>query len=174
MTEHDFKILDFDSLQKKDVLTFYAFFDKKANKSLPPFLSISDIDAKRQASSIVNFSNSLICKFPNDYDLYKIGLFDENTGSLYGQKKVFITNCSDLKTKNSLAYDELLKEVESQKAILSNLLTEYNNTHSEYVKEIAILKERNNISKTNPNKSVELYSPQTKVAKKSFFKHIFN
>lgn len=103
-------------------LSLYSFFDKKLNKYLPPFFAQNLDDAKRQATNIVNFSNSLICKFPNDYDLVFIGYFDENLGSLISSDIQNRICCSDFKTSQSLQYDDLLKESKRQQDVISNLL----------------------------------------------------
>lgn len=124
MSEHEIKknnVIDFQIHHKEQFLTLYCFKDLKLSKFMPPFFAISDDEAVRNASNIVNYSNSLICKFPEDYVLYKVGQFSETQGIIISVEPTLVTHCDILKTPESKKFDDLLKEVEQQRSLLSSL-----------------------------------------------------
>lgn len=153
--------LDFDI--KTQLIHLFSFKDVKTGKFLPPFFANSDDEAKRQCSSIVNFSNSLICKFPEDYQLYFIGTFAEDTGIIVSVTPEIVCDCSSLKTEKSLSYDELLKEVKQLNDTALSYLSEFHTARdkhyrneSEYRKEF---EQFLNTSKEELQKAIELYIP---------------
>lgn len=171
--------LDFNF--EPQLIHLFSFKDLKTGKFMPPFFSNSDEDAKRQCSSIVNFSNSLICKFPEDYQLYFIGTFSEDTGIIVSVTPELICECSSLKTEKSLSYDELLKEVKQVNEMALSYLSEFQNARdkhyrneSDYRKEFEKFL---NDSKEEVKKAIELYipvSPKTSVdEKKSIITRLF-
>ena len=66
-------------------LEFYAVKDETANRFMTPSLIMSENEAKRAFKSQVN--NIQIWKDnPEDFSLYKLGNFDEETGTIIGIK----------------------------------------------------------------------------------------
>lgn len=83
------------------VLSLFSIRDIKASQFLTPFYSQNVSLASRECHSTVNSGNpeNVICKYPEDFELYEIGQFDSDTGkivtSVEGIK--FITNLSTFK-----------------------------------------------------------------------------
>ncbi len=156
------------SVISEQILKLYSFFDVKTNQFLPPFFSENDSEAIRQASNIVNFSNSLICKFPEDYQLYFMGVFSQKEGTIFSDENypLLISRCQDLKTEKSLQYDELLKECTKQQEVIRSLISTIDNMKSDLDKRI---------QQEYKNKSLELYTPVEKTnSKKSILSKLFN
>jgi len=78
----------------------YTIRDKKAGIYLMPFCCHSDGEAARQIDHIVNSEEkNQIADYPEDYDLYKIGYFDDvETGSITAiEKPAFVVALATLK-----------------------------------------------------------------------------
>lgn len=58
----------------------YTLHDVKALQYHPPFFTLNDALAKRMLSEIVQDTNTTIGRHPSDYKLYKIGMYDDQTG----------------------------------------------------------------------------------------------
>ena len=57
-----------------------AIRDKKANVYLPPFFTDNANTARRSLALPANSDESFIGLYPEDYDVYRLGHFDEQTG----------------------------------------------------------------------------------------------
>lgn len=66
------------------ILHVFSIYDKKVGNYSAPFYSNHVANATRIFSDLVNTPNSdsLINKYPEDYDLYKVGIFDDTTANL--------------------------------------------------------------------------------------------
>ena len=62
------------------VFKAYSIRDAKAEVFNPPFYKHTHGEAERDFKKLVNENNSFINQFPEDFDLYYIGQFDDNTG----------------------------------------------------------------------------------------------
>lgn len=60
----------------------FTIRDAKANSYGIPFYSPTPGTAERQVRELTNDPQSLVCKYPEDYDLYKIGSFNQLTGQI--------------------------------------------------------------------------------------------
>ena len=80
----------------------YSLFDRGVMKFMLPFPSDADQDAIRQCRYLVNGENeSVFKKFPEDYDLYFVGWFNEEEGVLMPAKTPrMITKIIDLVKKD--------------------------------------------------------------------------
>jgi len=58
----------------------YTLYDLKALTYSPPFFTANDALAKRMLSEIVTDTNTTVGRHPSDYKLYKVGMFDDQTG----------------------------------------------------------------------------------------------
>jgi hypothetical protein len=61
-------------------LNIYTIFDIKAKLYNKPFYMLNDQVAERTARDLLNDEKSDINKHPEDFVLYKIGEYDDNTG----------------------------------------------------------------------------------------------
>ena len=62
------------------VLKTFTIRDSKGEFYSPPFLQKTHGEAERSFKQLVQDQRSQVSKFPEDYDLYYIGEFDDNTG----------------------------------------------------------------------------------------------
>jgi len=74
----------------------YSVYDHKACAFSNPFVAPNDNVALRSFHQAANDENSEISKYPNDYSLFKLGSFNDETGSLSP-----ITPCENLVTASS-------------------------------------------------------------------------
>lgn len=65
-------------------LRVYSVYDLKAKIFMQPFFSHNVATAGRMFSDTVNDSSTMLHKHPEDYCLYEIGGFDDETGELFG------------------------------------------------------------------------------------------
>ena len=63
-------------------LNIYSIFDRKAKAYLPPFYLRSLDEAKRAFAGIATDQSSMFWKFPEDFSLWQLGIFDDNTGEI--------------------------------------------------------------------------------------------
>lgn len=60
----------------------YAIFDSKIKAFNNPIYMRNAGEATRAFEQVANDDTSLICKHPEDYTLFEIGEFDDETGSI--------------------------------------------------------------------------------------------
>lgn len=79
-------------------INLYSIKDTKLGKYCQPFTAPNDDIAKRMLASTMldNNPNNGIRNFPEDYQLYKLGKYDEDTGELITETK-FIVNATEYK-----------------------------------------------------------------------------
>lgn len=58
----------------------YSVRDSKTEIFSPPFMAHTHGEAERNFKQACQDTQSQICKFPEDYDLYYLGEYDNNTG----------------------------------------------------------------------------------------------
>lgn len=64
------------------VLKMFSVRDSKGEKFHPPFFKSTHGEAERDFAQMVRDEKSLANKFPEDFDLYYIGLYDDLTGKM--------------------------------------------------------------------------------------------
>lgn len=79
-------------------INLYSVKDTKLGKFAQPFSAPNDDIAIRMLTSTVRASGNTINEFPEDYQLFKLGSYDEDTGKLASDVK-FLVNAFELKTK---------------------------------------------------------------------------
>jgi len=79
-------------------MNVYAIFDRKAQKYGPIQLELNHFTVQRALSQVVNGdpNQSLLAKFTEDYDLYQVGSYDDQTGILTS-KIEFVCNLIQIK-----------------------------------------------------------------------------
>lgn len=60
----------------------YAVKDNKASAYLEPFTCANDAVASRAFAQRCNDSNTVFYKFPQDFDLYEIGTYDQESSNI--------------------------------------------------------------------------------------------
>lgn len=58
----------------------YGLWDRKAHRYLSIFTETNDDTAKRNFDTIRKDNNTLIGKFPEDFELYRLGNLNDNVG----------------------------------------------------------------------------------------------
>lgn len=133
MTTHENEITkDFDLIPNFNHLKqcLYFIVDFKSLSILPPFLAQNDEEAVRNFTNLTNYSQSTLCRFPEDFKLYKLGDYTVAiTGSYdaareeltkYVQQFDFIASADLLKQPDTIKYDDLNKKVSSALEQVSN------------------------------------------------------
>lgn len=62
------------------VLKMFSVRDSKTEIFNPPFFSRTHGDAERSFHQLVNDNKTTVNQFPEDYDLYYLGEYDDATG----------------------------------------------------------------------------------------------
>lgn len=61
----------------------FTIVDNKAKCFHPPYFAQTRAEADRIFTTIVNTEQNQISQFPEDFDLYYIGEYDDGTGKMY-------------------------------------------------------------------------------------------
>jgi len=78
------------------VLKMFSIFDEKASVFSQPFYSAHNGTALRSFSDLVNEPNNNVSKHPEDFKLYYLGDFDDNSGGLLSKPQPeFLCNATD-------------------------------------------------------------------------------
>lgn len=82
-------------------LNVYSVFDVKAAVFANPFYMPNDAVAIRGFTEAVNNPQSVLNKHPEDYSLYKLGIFDDSVGKLESEAQpvVLVTAASVMSVK---------------------------------------------------------------------------
>jgi hypothetical protein len=64
------------------ILFAYAVYDNRAEAFIPPFFMVNDSVAQRAFSDAASDSSHQFRKHPTDFTLFKIGEYDDSTGTL--------------------------------------------------------------------------------------------
>lgn len=63
-------------------LMAYSVRDMKTEIYTPPFFNKSHGEAERTFRELINDENTMPGKYPEDYDLYHLGVYDDQTGTM--------------------------------------------------------------------------------------------
>lgn len=74
----------------------YSIRDAKADSFALPFYVKLEGEALRHFQGLVNDDRTTISKFPEDFDLYFVGEFDQNTGKFEPVVPVHVKHASTL------------------------------------------------------------------------------
>ena len=79
------------------MLEIYSIYDKKVGTYMRPVFVAHLVEVQRDLSSVMANKESLLAKFPSDYEVYRLGKFDDKKGMMdLEDKPVFIMNISEL------------------------------------------------------------------------------
>ena len=68
------------------IVNVFGVYDKKAEAFLSPFTFSVDGQAVRAFQDSVNDPETMFNRHPDDYDLYKLGYFDQGSGEFESDK----------------------------------------------------------------------------------------
>lgn len=80
-------------------LNLYSIYDRKMNLYLAPFPARGDVDAIRNVSQSLrapDVNQTPIGQSPADFDLVKIGEFDDDIGTISGSHPLTLANIATL------------------------------------------------------------------------------
>lgn len=78
-------------------MRIFSIFDRKSLAFATPFFMKTTGEATRALREHLKDGNSLISKYPEDFELYEVGGFDDQTGRLIDpQESQFILNAASL------------------------------------------------------------------------------
>ena len=60
----------------------YSIYDRKTRVYSAPMVMVNDAQAKRAVLSEMRHAESMLGQYPEDYDLYMVGTFDDATAEL--------------------------------------------------------------------------------------------
>lgn len=78
----------------------YAILDSKSKTYSKPFYFIHDGEALRAFRGSIQKGDTQISQFPEDFSLYKIGVFDDQSGQMKTEKIEYIGKAVDYTSKN--------------------------------------------------------------------------
>lgn len=81
-------------------LRMYSIYDKKTKLYHPPAFCHNAGHAMRVFKGVFFDKNSMMSRFPVDYDIYDLGGFDDNSGEVAGDKPTFICTLDSLNEIN--------------------------------------------------------------------------
>lgn len=64
------------------ILQIYSLQDQRANIFHPPFFVRSHGEAERTIQQVVNDPKTQVAQYPEDFNLYHIGEYDDGTGKI--------------------------------------------------------------------------------------------
>lgn len=64
------------------ILKAFSIRDSKAEVFNTPFFQKTHGEAERSFKQLIQDEKSMLSKYPEDYDLYYLGEYDDNTGKL--------------------------------------------------------------------------------------------
>lgn len=75
-----------------------TIYDSKAKAYLTPFFSRNTATAIREITAVVNSPDHNFCQHAEDFGLFDLGEYDEQTGKITSSPPVHIINLIELKT----------------------------------------------------------------------------
>lgn len=82
------------------ILQVFSVWDEKGTVFSSPFFMANKGLAIRGFSDLVKDKSTRVAQHPEDYKLYLIGEFDDNSGQLVSDKPEFLCHGSDFVDKN--------------------------------------------------------------------------
>lgn len=77
-------------------IQYYCIRDIKSNTFNRPFGGLTVEQVKRSIYSSIIQGNLEIAQFPEDFELFLIGEFDDRTGVITGDIPVMVCNCREI------------------------------------------------------------------------------
>lgn len=183
-----------ENLINPDLTGVYSVFDSKLKKFFPPFLCATESEAVRQFTNLINYSDSLVCKFPYDYTLYKLADFDVSVGEFFpldlNGKSFFaqvICLGTDVIKKDTIKYRKLKEQIQTVQSQVGSMISDFEKAKTsldDHIRSYMRLKEEhpyatvdiNLNDKTQRNGSPELFPvpPKQQPQKRSFVSKIID
>lgn len=78
------------------ILNLYSVFDTKAKTYSQPIFQENDDVSIRSAIDTMNAGNSLIADHPEDFQIFCVGTFDQDTGKITGSNPRHVLNFHEI------------------------------------------------------------------------------
>ncbi len=98
----------------------YSIKDLKVGTYSSPFFATHDQVAIRNASDVVNDEKTTLNKWPSDFELWNLGIFDDSGKFIDNNPTIVCTLVSLLKTNNGNGNQKTFEEANGAKAAASN------------------------------------------------------
>lgn len=82
------------------LVNVYALFDVKSESYSLPYFAVSDAVAVRTAYDAYIMADCTVSRHPEDYTLFRLGLFDDTRGVISGSERVFVVDMLSLVSKS--------------------------------------------------------------------------
>lgn len=82
-------------------LNVYAIRDNKTEAYMSPFFLQNDNVMKRALIGAKDDPNSMLAKHPEDYGVYSLGTYEQNSGVLDSHEPIHVINVIDLYGENN-------------------------------------------------------------------------
>lgn len=92
-------------------INIYTIFDSASGAYMRPFFAQSDGQATRSFGDIARDENHEIGKHPEDYSLYRVGIFDDNKAEITPEDKTCLATAMELIAIQKADQKPQLKEV---------------------------------------------------------------
>lgn len=79
----------------------YSLYDKKAKLFMNIFTDVNDGTAIRQIEQACQSKDAVIAQYPDDYALYRVTQWDDESGELSTQKKSLVIELNQLTQKET-------------------------------------------------------------------------
>ena len=81
-------------------LKLFTIYDKKTKVHTPPIHGHNRGQIYRQLEMDLKKGSSTIVHYPDDYQLYEVGVFDDQSGLVEGHSLDFVCEMSDIITQS--------------------------------------------------------------------------
>lgn len=75
----------------------FSVYDNKVKVYHTPFFQHHREEAKRMVQKMVNTTDSNIANYPQDFELYELGVFDDDSGKIEFTTPQHVCKCNSLK-----------------------------------------------------------------------------
>ena len=77
-------------------LCFYSVFDSAVGAYMRPFVMQSDGQAVRQFTDEAVGADNPIASHPEDYSLFRVGMFDDNSGTIIAEEPTCLARAHEV------------------------------------------------------------------------------
>ncbi len=89
----------------------YCIKDIKVAAFISPFAMANEVHAKRYFHELCNDETSTINKYPSDYELFRLGTFDDSSGEMVTEIEFLCNAVSAANEVNTPAHDVINESV---------------------------------------------------------------
>lgn len=89
------------------IKNLYSVYDKKTDSYSPPMESNNDEEMMRTIASDMGNENSLLHKFPTDFELHIVGSWDNTRGKVVLRDKKLICTLIELHPSNQMTQTDI-------------------------------------------------------------------